>query len=61
MIHGMFVQLFIVGELVFDRTTPRSLRHHIPWFTLVFLAVSSQSDTLVPFQSAAPLLLLFCT
>ncbi|EIE18925.1 hypothetical protein COCSUDRAFT_59848 [Coccomyxa subellipsoidea C-169] len=31
--------LFIFGELVFDRSTPRCLRHHIPWFTLVFLAL----------------------
>ncbi|CAL8463943.1 g3478 [Coccomyxa elongata] len=31
--------LFILGELMFDRTTPSSLRHHTPWFTAVFLAI----------------------
>ena len=32
--------LFIIGEVAFDRCTPRKLHGHAPWWTLVVIAVS---------------------
>ena len=31
--------MFIAGELLFDRSTPASMNHHLPWFTAAFLAL----------------------
>ena len=33
------VQVFIAGELVFDRCTPSATKHHLPWFTAAYLAL----------------------
>ena len=45
--------LFIIGEVAFDRCTPRKLYAHAPWWTLIVTTVSllelsvlSNSDTL---------------
>ena len=32
-------QVFIAGELLFDRSTPSTLKHHLPWFTAAYLAL----------------------
>ena len=32
--------LFIIGEVAFDRCTPRKLHGHAPWWTLMLVAVS---------------------
>ena len=32
--------LFIIGEVAFDRCTPRKLHGHAPWWTLIIIAVS---------------------
>lgn len=32
--------LFIIGEVAFDRCTPRKLYAHAPWWTLIVVAVS---------------------
>ena len=32
--------LFIIGEMAFDRCTPRKLHGHAPWWTLIVIAVS---------------------
>lgn len=32
--------LFIIGEVAFDRFTPRKLYGHAPWWTLIIVAVS---------------------
>ena len=35
-----FSQAFIAGELLFDASTPSSLRRHLPWFTVAYLALT---------------------
>ncbi len=35
--------LFIIGEVAFDRCTPRKLYGHAPWWTLMLVAVSTPS------------------
>ncbi len=35
----LWLQVFIVGELLFDRSTPTSMNHHLPWFTAAILAL----------------------
>ncbi len=37
--HAMCVQVFIAGELMFDRCTPSTMKHHLPWFTAAYLAL----------------------
>lgn len=32
--------LFIIGEIAFDRCTPRKLHGHAPWWTLIAFAVN---------------------
>ena len=33
------MQVFIAGELMFDRCTPSTMKHHLPWFTAAYLAL----------------------
>ena len=35
----LWLQVFIAGELLFDRSTPASMNHHLPWFTTALLAL----------------------